>query len=233
MTKRKFQDRASKSTKQSSARNGPRLSDDRFPYRPLADPKRQIRILVIEPGTGPSTVIGHFETRRLADRNSQGSAGHLLPYEALSYAWGEVKENSTIRLGMETPNANRYRSLLYQVTVTETLEKCLKRLRDSNKERRIWVDNLCINQLDHDEKSDQVGIMGSIYRQAEQVCIWLGTSTLDTKSAFSLIQEIIQIDAIGHAIDNPEYTSRWRAFGALLRRKCKFSYRPRGGVKAD
>jgi hypothetical protein len=178
--------------------------------------------LVIEPGSNSSIVIGHFLTRRLTNSNLQGNNEHRQQtYEALSYAWGEGTKNGFIRLMMGNPDTNRNRALLYQVTVTETLEKCLKRLRYPDRKRYLWVDSICINQLDHDEKSSQVGVMGSIYRQAEQVCVWLGITGGESRLAFSLIQEIIQIDAIGHSIADREYTSRWRAFGALLRRKCK------------
>ncbi|KAF2023231.1 HET-domain-containing protein, partial [Setomelanomma holmii] len=39
----------------------------------------------------------------------------------------------------------------------------------------IWVDRICINQSDDDERSHQVGLMGLIYRRARTVFIWLGT----------------------------------------------------------
>ncbi|KAK4155829.1 heterokaryon incompatibility protein-domain-containing protein [Chaetomidium leptoderma] len=38
----------------------------------------------------------------------------------------------------------------------------------------IWIDALCINQADTAEKNAQVPLMSRIYRQAEQVPIWLG-----------------------------------------------------------
>lgn len=38
----------------------------------------------------------------------------------------------------------------------------------------FWIDALCINQFDDDEKSVQVQRMGSIYENATDVLIWLG-----------------------------------------------------------
>ncbi len=38
----------------------------------------------------------------------------------------------------------------------------------------LWVDAICINQDDSDEKSAQVAIMSVIYRMAEDVLIFLG-----------------------------------------------------------
>jgi hypothetical protein len=37
-----------------------------------------------------------------------------------------------------------------------------------------WVDALCINQKDAEERDEQVRRMKSIYRDAERVVIWLG-----------------------------------------------------------
>jgi hypothetical protein len=38
----------------------------------------------------------------------------------------------------------------------------------------LWVDAVCINQSDLPEKSQQVAVMGQIYRKCAQVQIWLG-----------------------------------------------------------
>lgn len=201
--------------------NEAQICKDEYPYQPLVDPKRHIRVLVLEPGRGSSVIIGHFLTRRLTIGKVQGNVKVEPAYEALSYSWGNAKETSTIRLAVGKTSGDRRRTLLYQVTVTKTLESCLKRLRNKSEARYLWVDSLCINQMDHDEKSVQVEAMGSIYRQAEQVCVWLGRTENGSKEAFDLIRQIIQIDGIGNAIENRDNTRRWRAFGALLRRKCK------------
>ncbi|OAL47211.1 hypothetical protein IQ07DRAFT_634187 [Pyrenochaeta sp. DS3sAY3a] len=37
----------------------------------------------------------------------------------------------------------------------------------------VWIDQLCINQSDNDERSHQVSLMGSIYSAARQVIIWV------------------------------------------------------------
>jgi hypothetical protein len=40
---------------------------------------------------------------------------------------------------------------------------------------RLWTDAICINQQDLDERGHQVQLMGSIYRNAHMVIVWLGT----------------------------------------------------------
>jgi hypothetical protein len=50
----------------------------------------------------------------------------------------------------------------------------LRYLRKRNFERYLWIDAICINQADADEKGMQFTMMGSIYAQASRVLIWLG-----------------------------------------------------------
>ncbi|KAH8678284.1 heterokaryon incompatibility protein-domain-containing protein [Xylariales sp. PMI_506] len=38
-----------------------------------------------------------------------------------------------------------------------------------------WIDAMCINQRDNDERKAQVEMMGRIYKAAESVTVWLGT----------------------------------------------------------
>lgn len=49
-------------------------------------------------------------------------------------------------------------------------------MRFKDKERILWVDSVCINQADYDERADQVSLMRKIYSPgaAVQVLVWLG-----------------------------------------------------------
>lgn len=44
----------------------------------------------------------------------------------------------------------------------------------------LWVDTLCINQTDLQERSHQVNMMGKIYSKADRVLIWLGEESQDS-----------------------------------------------------
>ena len=45
---------------------------------------------------------------------------------------------------------------------------------DQHTEKFWWIDQVCINQGDENEKSSQVRLMDVIYRQASNVVVWLG-----------------------------------------------------------
>jgi len=52
---------------------------------------------------------------------------------------------------------------------------------------RIWVDALCIDQNNLEEKAYQIELMHKIYAQAQHVVIWLGPESPWTRSAFTAI----------------------------------------------
>ena len=55
-----------------------------------------------------------------------------------------------------------------------TVRLSLPSQKDCVYSRLLWVDSICINQTDNDEKNHQVRIMGRIFNSACMVVIWLG-----------------------------------------------------------
>jgi hypothetical protein len=89
------------------------------------------------------------------------------PYEALSYTWGPPFD------GFDFPDEEI--SLCgTPVTIKANLADALRNFRQSFRSYRIWVDALCINQNDSDERSSQVSMMSKIYSSASRVLVWLG-----------------------------------------------------------
>jgi hypothetical protein len=62
--------------------------------------------------------------------------------------------------------------------VTVNLESALRHLREHNRhvaeEAIFWIDALCINQRDIEERTQQAQLMGDIYRRYRQVVVYLG-----------------------------------------------------------
>lgn len=83
-------------------------------------------------------------------------------YEALSYTWRSSLRSETIILDNKT------------FLVTENLHSALRRLRHSDEDRRLWVDAVCINQVDILERNQEVLCILDIYRKATRVMVWLG-----------------------------------------------------------
>ncbi|OQN96257.1 hypothetical protein B0A48_17819 [Cryoendolithus antarcticus] len=89
------------------------------------------------------------------------------PYIAISYTWGDPLEVSEI---------------IVNAAKLEVRNNCVQVLRQANHHGPgyYWVDAICINQLDDQEKSSQVKMMGAIFRKATTVLACVGVhSTAD------------------------------------------------------
>jgi hypothetical protein len=87
-------------------------------------------------------------------------------YKALSYAWGKSTNTRTILLDG------------IRVTVGDNLAAALVNIRGlqsaGEEPQAIWIDALCINQSDIEERSRQVRLIPFIYARAQLVLVWLG-----------------------------------------------------------
>lgn len=93
-------------------------------------------------------------------------------HEALSYTWGNAPRDFPIILVNGTGEVRT-------VCVGPSLYAGMRRLRHLSEERVLWIDQLCINQDDKDEQSQQVLLMGDIYGRAKQTVVWLGEEDKD------------------------------------------------------
>ncbi|KAF2006902.1 hypothetical protein P154DRAFT_421176 [Amniculicola lignicola CBS 123094] len=100
------------------------------------------------------------------------------PYIAISYAWGDAAQTDKIDLdGIKIP-------------VAVSLYSALEALRGKKEDVLVWVDGLCIDQQNRDERTEQVKLMTNIYTKAESVAIWLGPEADESDLAVELIQEV-------------------------------------------
>ncbi|KAI6091619.1 heterokaryon incompatibility protein-domain-containing protein, partial [Hypoxylon rubiginosum] len=70
------------------------------------------------------------------------------------------------------------------VSITHNLHRALAHLRHETDSRVLWVDALCINQIDIKEREAQVSQMCDIYGYATQVVVWLNIASFGIKQAF-------------------------------------------------
>jgi hypothetical protein len=90
----------------------------------------------------------------------------VTPYHAISYTWTDGTEDPT-------PKFNIY--LGPEWTVLPVTANCFHVLRRARYHARtVWIDSVCIDQEDDDDKSRKVSLMKSIYALAEHVLAFVG-----------------------------------------------------------
>jgi len=128
---------------------------DLFSYEPFELERPGFRLIQLHQGTQPLLRCSLFQAY-LDEEES------MMPYEALSYVWGD--QNTPCEIMVDGK----------MLSVTISLYDALCHLRQPHEDRILWVDALCIDQSNIKERSHQVNHMGEIYRKCENVIVWLG-----------------------------------------------------------
>jgi len=143
-------------------RNIPRLV-----YKSLDYSRREIRLLKLAPGARDAEIRCTLTHASLENKPT---------YEALSYTWGDAEDRRHILFDG------------YDFSITANLDVALRYLRKLGEVRTLWVDALCINQEDLEERSHQVRMMRDIFWSARGVLAWTGEPDERSDEALDLLQ---------------------------------------------
>lgn len=154
-------------------------------------PPEEIRILELLPGDQDDPLHCEILQCRLSDRPW---------FEALSYCWGPL----------ENCEAIRWRGLEIRGHITRNLTAALRALRLRKSSRYLWVDAVCINQLNDSEKAHHVRIMDKIYKSASNVLVWLGEDDVGCEFGMEALQYfaspvVAPTEAPWYSFDPSEY----------------------------
>lgn len=121
-------------------------------------------------------------------------------YEALSYVWGYPLLDHVCFVNGKPSR------------ITRNLCDALYALRLEDAPRYLWVDAVCINQDDVEEKGRQVGMMDDIYRSASEVLVWLGFADEESRYGIAVISYFTNpvappTDASWYSVDSDLYAS--------------------------
>jgi hypothetical protein len=128
----------------------------------------EIRLLILNPGEPDEPIECYLEHYPV-----ESTKGYL----ALSYVWGSTENPYHIVLDGCT------------VSITANLGAFLRTRRAKFQPLVLWIDALCINQHDVDEKGSQIRLMKRVYEGAGQIVIWLGHAVENTEAAFEYVEQ--------------------------------------------
>jgi hypothetical protein len=184
-----------------------------FEYQPLDVVMNEIRVLRILPGTDTDILQCRLEHIPLNDSAD---------YEALSYAWHDptlFSEDHKHRRNVLLVNGKC-------LEIGSNLAAFIKSARTRHGETpRIWIDAVCINQRDVEERSAQVLRMREIYQTARQVVIWLGPTSNHRDVAVTFLKLVFDNCPRGHEaqwfknlMKDNTLTTEWKAMAGFLSR---------------
>ena len=104
-------------------------------------------------------------------------------YRAFSYVWGDNTSPAEIRV-------NGDKKITVSASLVEILNSTVGFQENSKLQTLpLWIDQLCINQHNLEERGQQVSMMGTIYMSADHVLAWLGEPNEElTRSFMHLIR---------------------------------------------
>lgn len=145
------------------------MAKSSFKYTKLKSELQKVQILSIMNGCQSVEIECTFEHIYLVGGSN---------YKALSYTWGNLSNTFYIKLNNQPflVIANLAIALQYLQKETEIVE--------------FWIDAICINQQDTDEKSMQVQQIKEIYKKAKKIIVWLEPESDDSRYAINAINSI-------------------------------------------
>lgn len=145
---------------------------DLYRHTPLSS-LRSIRILKLHPSNDEDSAIVIDLQEVSIDSKPR--------YRALSYTWEGQQLSCPIHCGGKI------------LLITPNCFAAMKQLRDESVVDQYWIDSICIDQTSLPERSEQVALMGQIYRDAYMVIAWLGESDPATEGAIERLKSLMEI----------------------------------------
>ncbi|OJD38950.1 heterokaryon incompatibility protein [Diplodia corticola] len=139
-------------------------------YTPIPPGARKFRILTLNPSQDASAAVECFLESAFLDDPPD--------YEALSYVWGDPERTHSVTIDGKT------------VRITNNLHVALRHLRLPDRRRKLWVDALCIDQQNTDERDSQVLHMREIYQRCSVDLLWLGEDASILENGASAMETI-------------------------------------------
>lgn len=136
------------------------------------------RVFNLQPSEDPtSRIYGVLEEKRLQEYENE----LIEHFTAVSYCWGTRSQMASISV-----NDRDYQ-------VTKNAESVLRSVRDTTRVLSLWIDSICINQHDIDERKHQVSQMLRVYNAATHTIIYLGESNEQSAGSIRVLQKLHEL----------------------------------------
>jgi hypothetical protein len=179
-----------------------------YDYAPLQS-DRHFRLLQILSGPGEPTrcSLDDFDLLEAPE------------YECLSYTWDDPIDHALSSPSSRTMTKDLDKYIAHEngsvIKATQNLADALQQLC-TNAHKYLWIDAICINQDDIDERGHQVHVMGEIYQRARTVIIWLGHEEENARGSLKVLDRLSRLNLQILDAPMPSYDiDGFRAYEAL------------------
>ena len=165
------------------------------PYKRLKNAS-SVRLLLVTPKASPSLesrVFSAFQPSKakleyaLVEHDLEDVAwdswNWSVRFTAVSYAWGSAPRSRDFRLRDGS-----------SIIITPGLESAISKISahalKSNSPARIWIDQICIDQENFEERQQQVSLMRRLYEKATGLIIWLGDGDLYSRRVVEMVRTV-------------------------------------------
>jgi hypothetical protein len=115
--------------------------------------EEHFRLLAVEPSIESGRFLYEMRTFGISEAP---------PFESVSYVWGQDERKYTLSFSDSSV-----------LKITPSLFLALPLLSQHCRTGYLWIDQICIDQSNLDERNHQVKSMGAIYRKADKVLVFL------------------------------------------------------------
>lgn len=155
-----------------------------YKYRPVSTEYLETHLLTLYPaGLYSDDIRIHLAKARLSVPDNE-----LTEYDALSYAWGDPSMTHAVDVMDGEGEDDDWPGGV--LPITGNMDMALRCVRHQQQPRVLWIDALCINQSNLQERSHQVQRMDQVYRKARRVIVFLGAESDDDVQAVDMLTSI-------------------------------------------
>lgn len=147
---------------------------------PLPHPHKQVRLLELDPvySHDPNTASELHGRLRVVHLREQQE------YSALSYVWSQEDPGTSQRNNRLVIHCDEHQ---HEARIGPNCWSALWHLIKARGALTIWVDSICIDQRNSEEKAHQIPLMQEIFESAHTTYHWLGEAATGTDKAINYL----------------------------------------------
>lgn len=153
------------------------MATELYQYSPISRDVDEIRLLDLSPHNGLSENVlsGTLRPIKVSDL---GQA----QYETVSYRWGNADTCQRILIDGKV------------LLITQNAYLALQRVAYVDRPRALWLDSVCVNQADIEERMHQILLMGEVYSRCRANLVHLVEGEANREMVDRAVDNVLAID---------------------------------------